>query len=994
MGSGSPAPARVGSDGNADGESQATPSGPPAHRALHEEDLHAAAGPGGDRGAGGREMHPGRTLGSRRDAGGVLTSLKEGGSMQQFLDFKKTSKKQRLEKLQTGPLPAHTQEMLRDLFYPPTPEVSKMLRRSLSGSEYAGKGPVIFAHERALYKRYTKFCRGSSLAVTKEDNKANSASEEELTADEEDPGPKQEHVIDLRGFIAFMKNVGLIPRQRHGEPIPAQYAVAVQCYKAVQQQGAQRTLHFPEFKQVIHQFLQKGPGLLELQQGGKREEIRELELKIARMLPNCDDPLAEVKNVFRQLFDTIFDAFIFFDVSGDWTCTKVEFIQYCKMLQLPLTAADLEIAMSDQCHLEELDSLSFVRCFKWYPLVEKPKFKVMGYTVQPSENRLYQVFAWLAAGVRAERIIEMIEEKERSMHAAFIRDAEEEKQPDKDEQSDEVQSDQRAEDDILGNSFARARPLAAEKLQPLLEMDTLESPMIDDGRDESVPHADNTPPKEGAQDGVKQDNSAKESKELDLFFSEKVKVVVDSSERSLTFQAFLDFLKVVDLIPVHLHRPGGKMKADLSSGEFGEALRVFRSVLGKEKKLEWPEFKDCLHELLVSKHLHKELADAERELLTMCKALSHYAPTTDTPLEAFKDALSIRFDSSVEAFIFFDIQGDWSVTQAEVQNMIKRLNVPLTKPDLESALQGLFIASHGGGINSLEFVRRLKWTKDDVRKVKEVFDLYQCERRLFNEFVRWCDISNPQASQSDSATPPLNTPSSRRGSARVLEVDEQSYRKSTAGRRSNQNSRVGTAASGGRSRPSTTATREQDAISRLNTGSEMPQFDDGDAEPEERDMSSNARMPFSGFDGFLRAIRLLKTGSSIEELHLEYAKKAFETVNWQGDQDNVISWVEFKHVLHMYLLNLGVWLQPDLEKLGNELRSKRAILHQKVPTFTDPVAQFSALLATRFDDVFEAFVFFDMDGDWQVTSEYVQKSALMAISLRGFCTQIVSFSVV
>ena len=43
------------------------------------------------------------------------------------------------------PLPAHTpQEMLRDLFYPPTPEVSQMLRRSLSGGEY-GKGPCDFS---------------------------------------------------------------------------------------------------------------------------------------------------------------------------------------------------------------------------------------------------------------------------------------------------------------------------------------------------------------------------------------------------------------------------------------------------------------------------------------------------------------------------------------------------------------------------------------------------------------------------------------------------------------------------------------------------------------------------------------------------------------------------------------------------------------------------------------------------------------------------------
>jgi hypothetical protein len=143
-----------------------------------------------------------------------------------------------------------------------------------------------------------------------QDKKA-SLAEEDGSAYEDEQGPQRKHMHRfLKGFILFMKNVGLIPPQKHGEPAPPQYAVGVQCYKAVQQQGAQRTLHFPEFKQVIHQFLQKGPDLLELERKNKREEIRELELKIARMLPNCNDPVADVKAVFRQLFDTIFEAFM------------------------------------------------------------------------------------------------------------------------------------------------------------------------------------------------------------------------------------------------------------------------------------------------------------------------------------------------------------------------------------------------------------------------------------------------------------------------------------------------------------------------------------------------------------------------------------------------------------------------------------------------------------------------------------------------------------
>ena len=300
----------------------------------------------------------------------------------------------------------------------------------------------------------------------------------------------------------------------------------------------------------------------------------------------------------------------------------------------------------------------------------------------------------------------------------------------------------------------------------------------------------------------------------------------------------------------------GRGQADLSSAEFGEALRVFRHVLGKEKRLEWPEFKQCMYEILTSKSLQKQLQDAETRLLNMRNSLSRYAPTTDEPLEALKDALAIRFDSSVEAFVYFDMQGDWSVTQAEVNNMIKRLSVGLSKPDLESALQALFIASHGGGINANEFVRRLKWSQDDVSKVKEVFDLFPNERRLFNEFVRWCEISNPMAlagketAVSGSITSsPLSSPApgSRRGSARIVEVEAGGSRSGTASSRAL-----------GASRPSTKASG--DPISRLNTGMAMPTAARDEArEPEVRDMSSSARLPFQGNSGVPHCIREYKS---------------------------------------------------------------------------------------------------------------------------------------
>lgn len=73
--------------------------------------------------------------------------------------------------------------------------------------------------------------------------------------------------------------------------------------------------------------------------------------------------------------------------------------------------------------------------------------------------------------------------------------------------------------------------------------------------------------------------------------------------------------------------------------------------------------------------------------------------------------------------------------------------------------------------------------------------------------------------------------------------------------------------------------------------------------------------------------------------------------------------------MHVFLVNVPLWLQPELDKLQTLHRRKRLELHEKVVTFKDPIAEFSALLATRFEDVFDAFVFFDMDGDWQVTNK-------------------------
>ena len=895
----------------------------------------------------------------------------------QFLEHRKSYKQTMIKKLEDSDLSSHAQEMIRSIFYPQTPDPLKMqeiaTRRSLErlGPERkrvikGGGGrekPLIFARERALYRRFQMFCRGSSMKVEdkKREESSNGTTSDEQEADNEgETGPRKEYVIDLKGFNAFMTSLGLIPRHTKGEPMPLQYGVALQCFKKVQNQGAMRSLSFPECKEVIYLFLRQGREMLHQQQMDKRAEIEELHLKIARMVPNSDDPLARIKTIFSQVFDSIFDAFIFFDVSGDWTLTKVEFIQFCKMLQLPLTPADLTVALSEQCRsiggelgLDELDSMSFVKNFKWYNLIEKPNFKVIGYTVAPAENRLYQVFSWMTTGYKAERILEMIQEAERArhghctknldvrMHAAGDFGSGQEKSPRRDEnrQADHESHAKGPGAPIPGSSNPKEKT-GVNSQRAVITHKTLPVGAADR---ESYPGANRPRINQGFGWRAPTRSQRRELKkdlpleQKHMFFSQTTKVVSDSSERAMVFQDLIEFLKVVQLIPVHLHRPGGKMKADLSSAEFDEVVRIFHAILGKEKKMEWPEFKQLLYELLSAKNLQKELELAEFQLKTLRSALARYAPSSDSPLNAFQDALRVRFDSSVDAFVFFDIQGDWFVTQAEIQNMIKRLSIPLSKPDLDSALESLFIACHGGGINANEFVRRLKWTKDDACKVKEVFDLYRCEKRLYNDFKQCCNVSYPQAPQTSDGVI-LNRDADTEGCLPGSDV------------------------------------APRDPISRMDPGQEAGDVGLYD-EPEQRDVSCQARMPFDGFEAFLRGIGLLIDDSSIVALHLEFAQQAFSTVNWADDAENVISWTEFKHVLHVYLLNVPIWLQSRIETAEHNLKQKKKELLQKVLTFSkdDPLPEFRSKLATRFDNVYDAFVFFDPDGDYQVTNIEMHK---------------------
>ena len=78
-------------------------------------------------------------------------------------------------------------------------------------------------------------------------------------------------------------------------------------------------------------------------------------------------------------------------------------------------------------------------------------------------------------------------------------------------------------------------------------------------------------------------------------------------------------------------------------------------------------------------------------------------------IATLKHGLCRRFSTVYEAFVFFDMRGDWKVTANELKVMLQKLAVAL--PDVSQAVRSLDGKSQDGVIDAKEFVHTLAWHK-------------------------------------------------------------------------------------------------------------------------------------------------------------------------------------------------------------------------------------------------------------------------------------------
>ena len=189
----------------------------------------------------------------------------------------------------------------------------------------------------------------------------------------------------------------------------------------------------------------------------------------------------------------------------------------------------------------------------------------------------------------------------------------------------------------------------------------------------------------------------------------------------MNFHAFVEALKAVHLVPRRARpRPGegegpGSARTDMASAEHALALEAFRAAANGASTLQWRTFRLALHHIFTSGagFLACQRAEAEAALRALRVQLAHLAPVSRDPLADLREGLRARFESVHCAFVFFDMQGDWRVTRAEVRNMLRRLSLALTATDVELALNALFLACPEDGITAPPPLppSRTNWTR-------------------------------------------------------------------------------------------------------------------------------------------------------------------------------------------------------------------------------------------------------------------------------------------
>jgi len=539
---------------------------------------------------------------------------------------------------------------------------------------------TVLDHERKLYDQFVHFSSGSvafksSATIFKVSRFGIESKEEKITSNQGllSSEGKRGVTMDLRECLEFCKSAGIIPvvpgpkndrilKSYKTDVSSVQYTLIVQVFKEVENE--ERELDFTLFTLFLSKIFLDGLIVLneKLQECLRRRS--NLQLRMIKYLQSTQNPHKRIKEIFSEIFDSVYEAFVFFDIDGSWQVRAATFLHLCKnVLCLPLTSADLKLTLEAVGWLQSISAHDFVQAFAWHILEEKcGTTRIDGVQISDSENDLHKAFSF----------------------------------------------------------FCEYRPK---------------------GMGGSIPSP------------AEVQNSTKET-----------------SCGHMAFQQYVEFLKYIGIVPTRTVRSiTGEtyQKTDVGTAEYEVAVKAFRATVQREDLMEWMEFKECLFYTVRggARKLKKELLKAKNHLFTMRTKLSHFAPSVTNPFQALKLALRSRFDSVFDAFVYFDIDGSWSVSLSEFKTMMKALALSLTSNDIEAALREICVPS-STAFSAAEFCSKLNWADTGAKEVQR-FKVLEHEVELFELFESFCR----RKERHPNPTKPLSEPVSP-GNGQVMNLAE------------------------------------------------------------------------------------------------------------------------------------------------------------------------------------------------------------------------------
>lgn len=135
-------------------------------------------------------------------------------------------------------------------------------------------------------------------------------------------------------------------------------------------------ISWPEFKHVLFTYFQNGPGMLQPILDSRKQELRMKRLDLYQKVKTQPDSVQAIRDSLADRFDSVFDAFCYFDASGDGYITLNDMKNMVPKLRMAMTVADLNAAIMKIMKIRDkkgdlvVEPMVFCKNFAWHP---KPK---------------------------------------------------------------------------------------------------------------------------------------------------------------------------------------------------------------------------------------------------------------------------------------------------------------------------------------------------------------------------------------------------------------------------------------------------------------------------------------------------------------------------------------------------------------------------------------------------------------------------------------------